>query len=213
MMSTQLERGNHKSSLTRDAKPTVNKLLHEEAKLGYGISTTKACMLKLKGGELYPLGLQHKLTIDKHGKQICKKRQTHDLSNKKKDGQSINQRIDEMCLLACLYDFAFLRYIHLLHHIRRYNPKRRILGANSNIEKSYYRLHTTPKITTKYVTAWTTSEQDEHGEEHEEFICSILTILPFGSSPAPPEFSIFSKTIFDLLSVRYEMFTLKWARL
>ncbi|KAL7524470.1 hypothetical protein ACHAWF_000960 [Thalassiosira exigua] len=46
--------------------------------------------------------------------------------------------------------------------------------------------------------AWTTNKTDSQGNPKEEFIGSILTRLPFGSSPAPPEFSICSETIFDL---------------
>ncbi|KAL7552606.1 hypothetical protein ACHAWF_015843 [Thalassiosira exigua] len=70
--------------------------------------------------------------------------------------------------------------------------------CKSDIEKAYRRLHVTPEISAKCLTAWTTREKDEEGNISEEFIGSILTRLPFGSSPAPPEFWICLETIFNL---------------
>lgn len=50
----QLLRGNHKSALTKEASPVVDKLVKQDVELGFAIPITKECMIKLKGGELYP---------------------------------------------------------------------------------------------------------------------------------------------------------------
>lgn len=197
-LAKQIDRGNHKSALTTDAEPVVNKLMKEDAALGYSISITKDCLLQLKGAELYPLGLQHQLTIDEKGNQIPKKRVTHDLSNLKNLGISINQRIDEDLVPETMYGHACRRFLHQIHNIRKNNPDKRILMCKSDFEKAYRRLHTTPRIAAKCISAWKVRDHDEEGKERESFIASILTRLPFGSSPAPPEFSIHSETIFDL---------------
>ena len=194
----QLERGNHKSALTKEAEPIVNKLMQEDVSLGYAIPITKDCLLKLKHAELYPCGLQHQMTVNEAGEVIPKKRVTHDLSNRKKHGRSINQRVIEESLPPTTYGFALLRFIHLIHHIRRHNPKKRILMMKTDFDKAYRRLHTHPRIAAKCIAEWITAESDNNKITKREFIAAILTRLPFGSTPAPAEFSICSEMIFDL---------------
>jgi len=171
--------------------------MRQEVALGYAIPISRDCVRNLKHGELYPLGLAHQLTINDQGLQIPKKRVTHDLSNRKKHGLSINQRVIDEELPACQYGHAILRFLHLVHHIRLQHPNQRILMCKSDIDKAYRRLHTTPRIAAKCMTAWSTNiDKDE--TQQEAFIGLLLTRLPFGSSPAPAEFSICSDTIFDL---------------
>ncbi|KAL9180713.1 hypothetical protein ACHAXT_011166 [Thalassiosira profunda] len=196
-LETQLARGNHKSALTPEAEPIVNKLFKQDAELGYLITITKTCIRKLKHAEVYPLGLQHQLTIDEAGNQMPKKRVTHDLSNQKKRGRSINQRIDEELIPSTMYGHALQRFAHLIHHIRRQNPNERILICKSDFEKAYRRLHTNAEIASKCIATWHTEKNDED-EDGNNFIGAILNRLPFGSSPAPAEFSIASEMIFDL---------------
>lgn len=198
-LTRQLERGNHKSALTPDAKPIVDKLFKQDVTFGYALTITKDCITKLKHGELYPLGLQHQITIDERGAKIPKKRVTHDLSNRKRHGLSINQRVNEDDLPPTMYGFALQRFLTLIHHIRRNHPNKRILLCKSDFDKAYRRLHTTPKIAAKCMSAWTTPDKSPD-QPTDDFIGSILTRLPFGSTPAPAEFSILSETIFDLAS-------------
>lgn len=165
---------------------------------GYAITITSDCLTKLKDAELYPLGLAHQLSIDEEGNQIPKKRITHDLSNRKRHGLSINQRVLEDQLPETQYGHALLRFLHLIHHIRWHHPEGRILMCKSDIDKAYRRLHTTPRIASKCISAWTTNEHDESGTKSSKFIGMLLTRLPFGSSPAPAEFSICSEIVFDL---------------
>ncbi|KAL9189303.1 hypothetical protein ACHAXT_011793 [Thalassiosira profunda] len=184
--------------MTADVASTVEKEMRDEAARGYAIPITKDCLLKLKGAELYPLGLAHQFTINEKGEQIPKRRVTHDLSNRKQFGLSINQRIDEDRIPETRYGHAMSRFVHLIHHIRYHHPDGRILMCKSDIEKAYRRLHTAPRIAAKCISAWETNELDDSGSMVKKFIGLLLTRLPFGSSPAPAEFSICSETVFDL---------------
>ena len=184
--------------MTADVATTVEKEMRDEAARGYAIPITKECLLKLKGAELYPLGLAHQFTINEKGEQIPKRRVTHDLSNRKQFGLSINQRIDEDRIPETRYGHAMSRFVHLIHHIRYHHPDGRILMCKSDIEKAYRRLHTAPRIAAKCISAWETNELDDSGSMVKKFIGLLLTRLPFGSSPAPAEFSICSETVFDL---------------
>jgi hypothetical protein len=94
-LQTQLDKGNHKSALQPEAIEQVTKAMHSNTSLGYTIPITLDCIRHLKEAEVYPIGLQHQLTIDENGAIIPKKRISHDLSNKRDLKTSINQRVDE----------------------------------------------------------------------------------------------------------------------
>ncbi|KAL9186588.1 hypothetical protein ACHAXT_005826 [Thalassiosira profunda] len=181
------ERCNH--SRKGDARRSRPRLCH---------SDHEGVPAQAERGELYPLGLAHQFTINEKGEQIPKRRVTHDLSNRKQFGLSINQRIDEDRIPETRYGHAMSRFIHLIHHIRYHHPDGRILMCKSDIEKAYRRLHTAPRIAAKCISAWETNELDDSGSMVKKFIGLLLTRLPFGSSPAPAEFSICSETVFDL---------------
>eukprot|EP00956_Cyclotella_meneghiniana_P032130 scaffold86951_cov48-Cyclotella_meneghiniana.AAC.2 len=186
----QIAKGNHKSALQKEAKAHVDKAMVSDIELGYGIPITIECITKLKDAEVYPIGLQHQLTIDENGNIIPKKRISHDLSNKRETGRSINQRVNEYLLPSVLYGYALLRFLHLIHNIRWNNPGKVILMNKIDIEKAYRRFHTTPKIASKCIAIWPTATHDEIGV--------LLTRLPFGSSPAPAHFSVGSDITCDL---------------
>ena len=145
---------------------------------------------KIKEAEIYPLGLQHQHIINERGEIIPKKRVTHDLSNNRKSKLSLNQRIQEEKVPEVQFGFAMLRVLHLIHHIRYQHPKKRILMNKVDIEKAYRRLHLSAKMTAKCIAQWKTKEDEE--------IAIALERLPFGSMPAPAEFSICSDITFDL---------------
>ena len=189
-LTRQLDKGNHKSALTKEAKEHVDKAMLSDISLGYGIPLSIDCIRKLKHAEVYPVGLQHQRTINELGQIIPKKRMSHDLSNRKNEGKSINQRVIEENLPSVLYGYSLLRYLHLIHHIRRNHPSEIILCNKIDIEKAYRRFHTTPKIAAKCIAIWTTPENEEIGV--------LLTRLPFGSSPAPAHFSVGSDITCDI---------------
>ena len=186
----QIEKGNHKSALHKDARAHVDKAMNSDIELGYGIPVSIDCIKQLKNAEVYPIGLQHQLTIDENGNIIPKKRISHDLSSRRDTGRSINQRVQDDLLPSIQYGYALLRFLHLIHNIRWNNPNKPILMNKIDIEKAYRRFHTTAKIASKCIAIWPTKEEKEIGV--------LLTRLPFGSSPAPSHFSVGSDITCDL---------------
>jgi hypothetical protein len=98
--------------------------------LGQGIVLTPDCIRQLKHAEVYPIGLQHQQTINEEGKFIPKKRISHNPSNKKNIGLSINQRVNKDLLPSVLYGSSLLRLIHLINNIRKNNPNTPTLQQN-----------------------------------------------------------------------------------
>jgi hypothetical protein len=195
----QLSKGNHKSALIPEGRKHVDKLMHEDIKLGYGIPITTDCAAKLKHAEVYPVGLQHQTTIDARGASIPKKRVTHDLSNNRTEGKSINQRVIEPLVPKVIFGYTLLRICHAIHHIRYHNPSSRILLNKVDIEKAYRRVHTSAKMASKCIAVWfTDNDATVPSPTNTNEIAVIMSRLPFGSLPAPAEFSQLSDVIFDL---------------
>lgn len=194
LLQKQLKKGNHKSALEKEAKPYVTKAISTDVVRGFGIIMTTDCASKIKGAEAYPMSLQHQTTIDEQGNQIPKKRVCHDLSSNKKSGQSINQRVIEDLVPEVYFGYTLLRLLHGIHHLRFNHPNTRILLNKVDIEKAYRRLHVHPSIMAKCLATW--SLQDAESIERE--IAVALGRLPFGSMPAPAEFSICSDIVTDL---------------
>ena len=200
-LNRQLEQGNQESALTDDALPIVTKLLLDDIRNGFSIVVTLECLRKLKHAEVYPYGLIHQTSIDEHGNTIPKKRLKHNLSVRKKSGLAINQRVIESELTDTQYGFALSRHLHKIHAIRYYNPDKRILCNKVDIDKAFRRLHTTPNISAKCSATWHAHQIDNDGNlttKSDTEVGTILTRLPFGSSPAPSKFSILSEISFDL---------------
>jgi hypothetical protein len=200
-LKAQIKKGNQKSALTDDAIPVVTNLIKDDIGRGYSIIVTVDCLHKLKHCEVYPYGLQHQTSIDHQGNTIPKKRLTHNLSANKKSRLSINQRVVLDELTDTQYGFALLRHLHTIHTIRFNNPNERILCNKVDIDKAFRRLHTSPKISSKCCSTWNLHNIDSEGKlvnKSNDTIGTILTRLPFGSSPAPHKFSIFSEISFDL---------------
>ena len=84
LVDEQLNKGNHKSTRSKEADRLVTKAMTTDVERGYGIIMTMKCAARIKEAEIYPLGLQHQHTINERGKIIPKKRVTHDLSNNRK---------------------------------------------------------------------------------------------------------------------------------
>jgi hypothetical protein len=201
LVNKKLQKGNHKSALTKEAIPIVNKLMEKDVINAFSIIVTLDCLRKLKDCEVYPMGLQNQTTVDEKGKVIPKKRLTHDLSDERKEGKSINQRVKTEDLPDCMYGHALSRFLHLIHHIRFHSPGKRILANKIDIDAAYRRLTTTPKISAKCSAQWFIPEEDSQGSpllKEENKVGTILNRLPFGSSPAPAFFSQFSEFTFDL---------------
>ena len=69
LVNKKLQKGNHKSALTKEAIPIVNKLMEKDVINAFSIIVTLDCLRKLKDCEVYPMGLQnHQTTVDEKGK-------------------------------------------------------------------------------------------------------------------------------------------------
>ena len=165
---------------------------------GFGFILTRKCVERLKQAEIYPLGLQHQMTINERGEHIPKKRVCHDLSNNRKQGLSINQRVIEERVPAVLFGYTLLRFLHMIHHLRYFHPNERILINKVDIEKAYRRLHTSGKMTAKCIAMWFVQNHEADHIPDDVEIAVALGRLPFGSMPAPAEFSNCSDITFDL---------------
>jgi LysM repeat protein len=200
LLKQQLEKGNHKSTNNKEDKIHVTKAMETDVTRGFGLILTRTCVERIKQAEIYPLGLQHQMTINERGEHIPKKRVCHDLSNNRDQGYSINQRVIEERVPSVLFGYTFLRFLHMIHHIRFFNPNERILINKVDIEKAYRRLHTSAKMTAKCIAMWFVQNHTEDHTPDEEEIAVALGRLPFGSMPAPAEFSNSSDITFDLVN-------------
>jgi len=199
MLAKSIDRGNHKSALSDEERPHVTKLMSQDVELGYGIPLTVDCVTKIQGAEVYPVGCQNQQTIDEKGNVIPKKRVTHDLSFNRREGQSVNQRVREEELPGVMFGHAMRRYLHLIHHIRRNHPDKRILCNKVDVEKAYRRLHTKATTAVKCIAIWFLDKiWKGQYQKSDDKVAVLLTRLPFGSTPAPAEFCITSEIVFDL---------------
>lgn len=174
------------------------KAIKSDITRGFGILMNPDCAQKLKDAEIYPMGLQHQWSINEKGETIPKKRVSHDLSNKKKTGLSINQRVIDELMPEVLFGYTLLRFLHLIHHIRYENPDQRILMNKVDIEKAYRRLHVTGETASKCIALWYAEEGETPQSTKNTEVAIALNRLPFGSKPAPAEFSNCSDITFDL---------------
>merc|ERR1719148_252501 len=58
MLDENIKRGNHKSALKEEDMHHVTKLMRQDVELGYAVPISLECITKLKGAEVYPIGLQ-----------------------------------------------------------------------------------------------------------------------------------------------------------
>ena len=96
------------------------------------------------------------------------------------------------------YGFATLRYLHLIHHLRWNNPNERILCKKIDVEKAYCWLHTRAQIAAKCIAVWFLDSMWTGTQAPDHDVAVALRRFPFGSSPAPSNFSITSEPVFDL---------------
>ena len=72
-------------------------------------------MQEIKGGVI-PTGIATQHTINDKGERIVKHCLTHDCSNIRESGWSVNSMVDEDLLEPCIYGHCLWR---LLHHIQK----------------------------------------------------------------------------------------------
>ena len=187
MLEHSIKQGNHKSALSNKHRPTVTKLMTQDVELGYGVPLTLEALHKMKQAKVVPIGCQDQLTIDKHGHVIPKKRVTYDLSFNRKGGKSINQRVRDDELPEVIFGHAMLRFLHFIHHLRWHHPKERILYNKIDVEKSYFRLHTTVTMATKCISIWFLDKMwnDQYSKSSDQVAVLLTRLLMIGQLMGP----------------------------
>lgn len=192
ILRSRLEKGNQKSALTKDAIPIVTRLMKKDVVNAYSIIVLPSCLERLKDCELYAMGLQHQMTIDENGNSVPKKRLTHNLSEDKKSGVSINQRVKKEDLPPTVYGYTMLRVLHLIHHIRFNFPEERILLKKVDIEAAYRRLHTIASVAAKCCAQYYLTHLDDDGNH------ILLDENKIATNRVTGGFSFISEATFDL---------------
>ena len=135
MLEDSTKRGNHKSALLEEQSPHVTKLMTQDLELGYGITITVNSLNNIPGAEVYPIGYQNQLTINKQGDVIPKRTVTHDPSHSRKAGLSINQREKEEEVPGVIFGHTMFCFLHLIHHLHWNHPNNSILCNKIKVKK------------------------------------------------------------------------------
>ena len=200
--------GNHKSA--KDRPEACLELMEKDADLGYSACFPLEHTKNIVNGELYPVGIQLQNSINREGEIYVKMRLTHDLSFPKRDthsrkrkteeislplppgypvkkqkGPNLNSRCDMTGLIDCMYGQAIRRTCHIVQKLRILNPRANMLATKTDLDKAYRRKHTSGNSAARSMAVV--------GD-----ILHVLFRLPFGASPAPPEWCPIMEMIVDL---------------
>ena len=111
-----IKRGNHKSAESPIANADALQANYaKEIKNGWMLPVTVESLQKLKGAAVIPVGVASQFSIDENGKQIIKRRTTHDASFPPLSEQSINNRMIRDLLADCFFGHCLLRILHQIH--------------------------------------------------------------------------------------------------
>ena len=180
-----IERGNHRSALLKDNKPTLVKNYAKEVEHGWMLPVTIESLEKLRGAAVIPIGVAQQTSIDEQGERYTKRRTTHDASFPSPSGTSINIRLQRECLEPCFYGHCLLRLLHAIQTMRIHHPHLMILLIKYDLDSVYRRLHVVAKMA---VLAITILKQ----------LAYILLRLPFGVANGPSDYCVISEPIIDL---------------
>ena len=180
-----LQRGNHQSTDTDIGVEKLEKAYSKEVSYGWQVPILPSVIKTIKGACITPLGVSAQWTIDAFCNRIQKHRVIHDCSFPGPSGKSTNNRIHEDMLEDCLFGHALKRYLHGIHQMRFRYKKKRILQSKTDMDSAYRRLHAALKAAATCITII-------------KDLAYLLLRLPFGSSPAPSEFSVVSDVLVDI---------------
>ena len=109
---------------------------------------------------------------------------THDCSLSAPSGLSVNNPVQQESLQPCLYGFCLLRILHMISAMRSRWPTKRILIGKIDLDAAYCPIHanTTTVLTFTAIV------------DKIDFLCLML---PFGTTPAPAEYTTVSEAEID----------------
>ena len=168
--------GNHKSAESPMDNAAALKLNYaKEVKNGWMLPITIESLQKLKGAAVIPVGVASQFSIDNKGKQITKRRTTHDASFPPPSEHSINNRMIRDLLADCFFGHCLLRILHQIHIMRFTYPSVCIFLSKLDIDAAYRRIHVTAKMAMLAITII-------------KRIAYVLLRLPFGVANGPADF-------------------------
>lgn len=178
-------KGNNKSAEHPEGRIALQKAYTKEVNKGWMIPITIDTLRSVKGAGVIPIGCTVQHTINENGERIQKRRTTHDCSQKNESGFSVNLACQKDELEDCIYGYCLLRTLHNIHTIRIHNPSSKIYINKTDLDAAFRRLH----VVLKYALLCCTII---------DAIAYILVRLPFGSAPAPSQFTIISEFVIDI---------------
>ena len=185
-----LLRGNHKSAKIH--QDFLSNALKKEIQRGWILALPIECATHIPNLMLSPMGVANQLGINNSGDFVPKLRVTHDLSFPgQASNESVNSTVVDEVLEPCMFGHTMLRIIHRIVHLRKLHPQKIIWIRKEDIKSAYRRIHLSSE------TAVKTSVQLEIDQLK---LLLISLRLPFGGSPCPSEFCLFSDIVTDTIN-------------
>ena len=113
------------------------KIYSKEVHKGWMILIPKRAIPNIKGCGVIPIGITKQITINDKGERIEKRRLTHDCSNVRDSGYSVNNMVDEELLEECTYGFCPLRILHNIQAIRLQNPTEKYISTRQILTQHF----------------------------------------------------------------------------
>lgn len=175
--------GNNKSTIGKEE--FINKSYDKEVRRHWMIPVLAASLASMAAVVCIKIGVATQHTISAIGEIIEKFRVTHDASQALPSGKSVNLLCDKDQMEEVRFGLAMKRFLIQLAQQRLAFPNLPILIGKFDLDSAYRRLF----VKISFALLCTTIIGP---------IAYLLLRLPFGSSPAASEFSLFSEFICDM---------------
>ena len=150
-----------------------------------GITPHNRISTKHKNVGVVTLGVEEQFSINEKGERYVKIRVTHDCSFPGPSGLSVNNRVQRESLQPCFYGFCLLRILYMISAMQSRWPTKRILIGKTDLDAAYRQIHAHANIASTCIVI----------VDEPEFLCLRL---PFGTTPAPAEYTTISEAEIDL---------------
>ena len=174
---------NNKSAIHKPE--AVEKAIKKDVERGLSFAIPLAASHELRDKiGFIPLGTAEQWSSDEYGNPRLKIRMTQDCSQERSSGFSINKHIDPNSF-ECFFGFCLNRVLLKLLALRTKYPNKPIGISKHDLDSAYRRIHVFFDHALLQCWSWNNT--------------AIINFrLPFGSSPAAPEFSFISDFAVDL---------------
>ena len=185
-----IQRGNHKSAVNHEL--FLSQALVKDIEKGWILVLPLDSAGSIPNLMISPMGVADQLGISATGEFVPKLRVTHDLSFPgQASDESVNSIVIEDTLEPCMFGHTMLRIIHRIVHLRTLHPKKKIWIRKEDVKSAYRRMHMHANTAVKTAVQM---------KIHNIVLLLISLRLPFGGSPCPSEFCLFSDMITDAIN-------------